>query len=545
MATASGQQTTPSYSPDPNGGSGRRSRFGPQLWVAILGIALVLVGAGAYIVSQSYDEPRSAKALARPVPVNAGAQNAADLSAHNSPTIARNPRNEANLVIADRIDSPRYSCALNVSFDGGASYTQTPIPAPAGEEPKCYAPDAAFGSDGTLYLSYSTLRGRANAPNAVWLSRSTDGGRTLTQPVRVLGRLTFQARLVVDPNRRGSLYMTYLKASEVGLYKFTETGNPIRAVRSEDGGSTWSDPVQVNDAGRERAIAPSPAVGPRGELYTLYLDLGEDSLDYEGAHRGRGGPPYPGRWKLVLARSRDRGRTWSESEIRDDIVPSERFIAFTPPFPSIAVDQDSGRVYAGFHDSRQGDPDVLVWSLGSGENQWEGPTRVNDTPRGDNTSQYLPKLSTAPDGRLDVLYYDRRADRSNRMNEVSFQYSLDDGKKFSKRIRLSDRGFDSRVGFGSERGLPDLGSRLGLISTDDRALGVWTDTRAGTRANGKQDLAERFVAFNDPPRLSDALEALLRYGGVALAIVGLLLLLAWVVGQRGGGALAQSALISR
>lgn len=513
--------------------------------MAILGIALVLVGAGAYIVSESYDEPRTAKALARPIPVNVGAQNALDLSAHNSPTIVRNPRNEANIVITDRIDSPRYSCALSVSFDGGASYTQTPIPAPAGEEPKCFAPDAAFGADGTLYLSYATLKGRANSPNAVWIARSNDGGRTLTRPVRVLGKLAFQVRLTADPSQRGRLYMTYLKASDVGLYKFTEPGNPIRSVRSEDGGTTWSDPTQVNDAARVRGIAPSPAIGPDGELYVLYLDLGEDSLDYEGAHRGRGGPPYSGRWKLVLARSRDRGNTWSESEIKDEIVPSERFIAFTPPFPSLAVDQESGRVYAGFHDSRAGDPDVSVWSLPKGQNDWEGPTRVNDTTRGDKTSQYLPELSVAPDGRLDVIYYDRRADRSNVMNEVSFQYSLDQGQKFSERIRLSDRGFDSRIGFGSDRGLPDLGSRLGLLSTEDRAVGVWTDTRAGTRRTSKQDLAERFVAFSDPPRLSDTLESLLRYGGIALAIIGLLLLLAWVLGQRAAGPFAQSFLISR
>ena len=493
----------------------------------------MLVGAGAYIVSQSYDEPRTAKALGqRPTPVNVGAQNALDLSGHNSPTVVRNPRNEANLAVTSRIDTPRYSCALNVSFDGGASYTQTPIPAPAGEEPKCYAPDAVFGSDGTLYLSFATLKGRANAPNAVWISRSNDGGRTLTRPVKVLGRLSFQARLSADPDRRGRLYLTYLKVDDVGLYKFTEPGNPIRVVRSDDGGTNWTEPVQVNDSGRQRAIAPSPAVGPGGEMYVAYLDLGDDSLDYEGAHRGRGGPPYPGRWKLVMARSRDRGESWSESVVEDQLVPSERFIAFTPPFPSVAVDQDSGRVYAGYQDARNGDPDVMVWSLGRGRRDWEGPVRVNDTPKGDNTSQYLPELSVADDGRLDVLYYDRRADRRNVMNEVSFQYSVDDGKDFSSRIRLTDRPFDSRIGFGSERGLPDLGSRIGLLSTEDRSLGVWTDTRAGTRATGKQDLAERLVAFNDPPRLSSGLEALLRFGGILLALAGLALLTAWLLAQR-------------
>jgi hypothetical protein len=534
VATAPGQEKSPLNPSEEPRRFGPRGGFRGRLW-GLIGIALVLVGAGAIILSSSYDEPKEAKAVGGNIPVNSGAQNSLDLSAHNSPTVVRNPTDEGNVIVTSRIDSPRYSCAMNVSFDGGSSFTQTPIPAPRGEEPKCYAPDVAFGSDGTLYLTYVTLRGRANVPNAVWIARSTDRGRSLTNPERVLGRRAFQTRLTADPSQRGRLYLTYLQASDVGLYKFTEPGNPIRAIRSDDGGSNWSEPTRVNDAGRRRSIAPSTAIGPKGEVYVLYLDLGDDALDYEGAHRGRGGPPFDGRWQLVLARSRDRGATWSELPVKDQLVPTERFIAFTPPSPSVAVAKD-GRVYAAFQDGRLGDADVRLWSLPAGGTSWEGPTRVNDTPERDKTSQYLPEVSVAPDGRVDVVYYDRRADRRNVMNEVSFQYSTDEGKKFAERLRLSDRPFSSRVGFGTERGLPDLGSRLGLLSTDSRALAVWTDTRLGTRRTGKQDLAERVVAFNDPPRLSGGVESLLRYGGIALGLVGLLLLGAWLMGQRGGAA---------
>ena len=68
--------------------------------------------------------------------------------------------------------------------------------------------------------------------------------------------------------------------------------------------------MRVSDAKRERAIAPTAATGPDGELYVLYLDLGDDALDYDGLHKGRGGQPYDGRWSLVLARSDNRGATW-------------------------------------------------------------------------------------------------------------------------------------------------------------------------------------------------------------------------------------------
>jgi hypothetical protein len=370
-----------------------------------------------------------------------------------------------------------------------------------------------------------TLRGRANAPNAAWLAKSTDKGATFSKPVKVLRkRLPFQVRLATDPSDPKRLYMTWLQASQVGLYRFSEPGNPINAIRSGDGGKTWEAPTQVSSAARQRVIAPSPVVGPKGELNVLYLDIGDDVLDYEGAHQGRGGPPDKGPWQLVLARSTDRGSTWKESLVEKGLVPSERFIVFTPPFPSLAVDQDSGRVYVGFQDQRLGDQDAWVWSSSNGSGDWEGPARVNDTPKRDKTSQYLPKLSVAPDGRLDVVYYDRRADRANVKNEVSLQSSADDGKSFSPRTRLSNKAFSSKIGSGSERDLPDLGSRLGLISTDSRAFAVWTDTRAGTPTSNKQDIARAVVAISDPPRLSKPVEYLLRFGGIALAVLGLVLL---------------------
>ncbi len=78
----------------------------------------------------------------------------------------------------------------------------------------------------------------------------------------------------------------------------------------------------------------------------------------------------------------------------------------------------------------------------------------------------LPALAASPDGRLDLLYYDRRADPRN----------------------IIKRGFRSSFSF--DAGNPDLGSRLGLISDEHRTLGAWTDARAGTPATQKQDLME-------------------------------------------------------
>ena len=488
----------------------------------LLGALLLLVGAASLLVSIAAGERPQPSLRGEDHPLNAGAGDPGDISAHNSPSLARNPAMPANLAAATRIDTPRYSCALHVSFDGGAHWSPARVPIPRGEEPKCYAPDVVFAADGTLYMSFVTLRGRGNVPHAAWIVHSKDGGRTLSQPRRVLGPLAFQVRLTADPVNARQLYLTWLQASEVALFKFTGPGNPIRFARSDDGGSSWQRSVRVSAPARARVVAPTPAAGPKGEIYVLYLDLGQDRLDYEGAHEGLGGRPYPGRFELVLARSLDGGASWQESVVERRLRPIERFVVFLPAFPSLAVDPRDGSLYAAFHTLRHGAPDVVVWSLPAGGSRWQGPVRVNDNPARDRTAQYLPKLALAPNGRLDVVYYDRRSDARNIMNEVSLQSSYDGGESFTKRTQLTRRPVDSRIGFGSERELPDLGSRLALEAEDARALAVWTDTRNGTVLSNKQDVYAAEVTFDT--RLSEPLEYGLRYGGLGVGLAGLALL---------------------
>ena len=93
-------------------------------------MALILVGAGVILVSTAFDEDPEARALGGNLPINPGARDAADISAHNSPTVARNPADAANLAVANRIDLPRFSCALQVSFDACGHWSQIPVPTP-------------------------------------------------------------------------------------------------------------------------------------------------------------------------------------------------------------------------------------------------------------------------------------------------------------------------------------------------------------------------------------------------------------------------------
>lgn len=512
---------------DPTPVEPRRRRW-PLLLLALL---LMVAGGSAYAAGSSLPTA-SARVVGGNLPVNAGAVDRRDISAHNSPTLVQNPTNPQNLVVVNRIDTPMFSCGLHVSFDGGARWQDGRLPFPEGEElpERCFAPDAAFDPDGTLHISFVTLIGRGNTPNALWLASSTDGASTFSTPTRVAGALTFGARLAADPDRSGRLYLSWLQGLEVGNLKFTNPDNPVVVSRSDDGGRSWSEPVRANAPAHVRAVAPQVAVGRGGQVVVLYLDMGEDVLDYHGAHEGQGGEPYDGRWTLAVARSSDQGATWTNSVVDDAVVPTERVIVFFPSTPTLVVDRGSRRVHVAFHDGRLGDSDAWVWTSTDGGATFGPPVRVNDTPLRDGRTQELPKVSVAPGGRLDVAYYDRRADPADVMTQVSLQSSDDGGHSFGGRLVLSDAPFDSGIGFGSERGMPDLGSRLGLVSTRTGAMAVWTDTRGGTEASNKQDLARGIVRFTPASAWRTPLRAL----GLLVAALGALTLV-WGLRRSGPG----------
>ncbi|MEJ7765715.1 MAG: sialidase family protein, partial [Acidimicrobiales bacterium] len=267
----------------------RAGRWGRGLVAA----GLVLCGVGAVFLGSSRSSTARVVGANRPVAVG----DVRDIRGQNSPTIVRSPRDANRLVVVNRVDTPSFSCAMHVSADGGRTWLESKLPFPAGEEdpPRCFAPDAAFGADGTLYVSFVTLRGLGNEPGAGWVVSSTDGGTTLSEPSRALGPLSFQARLVADPIRPGRLWLSWLQAEALTTLGFADPGNPILVARSEDGGRSWGAPVRVSPPARGRILAPALAVGGEGRLYLAYLDLGEDRLDYHGAHEGRGGEPYQGR----------------------------------------------------------------------------------------------------------------------------------------------------------------------------------------------------------------------------------------------------------
>lgn len=138
--------------------------------------------------------------------------------AHNSPQLAVDPTNEDVVALANRLDKPDFSCALQLSGDGGRQWAPVePVPQiPEGGE-KCYAPEIAFDSDGTLYYLFVALAGGGNRPVGVYLTTSEDLGRTFSEPRQLLGAGNYQVRMALDRNA-GRIHLVWLQSSgEPGL----------------------------------------------------------------------------------------------------------------------------------------------------------------------------------------------------------------------------------------------------------------------------------------------------------------------------------------
>ncbi len=443
--------------------------------------------------------------------------------ASNSPVLAADPIEPQFMALANRVDAPDFSCALQVSGDGGRGWVSAnPVPRlPVGVE-KCYAPDVAFDGRGVLYYLFVGLAGAGNEPMGVFLTTSSDQARTFSTPRQVLGPYNFGARMTIDSRfgPSGRLHLVWLHASsDPPLGGFGPPPNPIMAAYSDDGGRTFSEAVTVSDPQRDRVAAPSIVLGAEGAVHVAYYDLHNDERDY----RGLDGPTWDGFWSLVLASSIDQGRTFGAGAIIDPaVVPSERvMLIFTMPPPTLVADE--GRICVAWTDGRHGDADVLLRCSLRQREGWGDPKRLNDDVLGNGRSQYLPRLSLSTDGRLDAIFYDRRNDSANRWNETFYTFSTDGGQSFSPNRKLTRHASDSQIGQQylnpSAKGQVEFGAGLGLLSLPTGAVAAWTDTRNSRPVTTGQDV---FVTEIAHPTSSTRGSTAVRLAGAVLFLLGIL-----------------------
>lgn len=235
----------------------------------------------------------------------------------------------------------------------------------------------------------------------------------------------FHDKQWVALNRKTNhIYMTWTQFDAYDSEDPNDFSN-ILFSKTEDGGLTWSDPVDIstipgdcrdNDLTAEGAV---PTIGPNGEIYVAWSR--NDSI-----------------WFNV---SLDDGKTWLEKEkyIVDqpggwvfDIPGIYRCNGLPVTICDLSNGPNHGTIYVNWADQRNGIDDTDIWLIKSsdGGNTWTEPKAVNNeyTSKGHQFLTWLTIDQTT--GYLYCVYYDRRKHENDRDTDVYLSYSVDGGETF-------------------------------------------------------------------------------------------------------------------
>jgi len=364
------------------------------------------------------------------------------------------------------------------------------------------AVDTHSGAEDVVYVSWRAEFRTTTAPNLQprlpQVSVSTDGGKTFADPVNVAAPAWAQA------------------AARAEALKTTTTLPGASTTTTPPAGSRAAQPDQPANFGGSN---PSLTVDGRGNLYVAWV-----------THSSNISPaPVPAIW---LSKSTDHGKTYSASAI----TPFQQGLS---TFGTERLRWSSGGgalgtlhlVYEGTtRPTVANDTDTFYQRSTDGGKTWSAGKVINDDDPQSQAFQNSPNLSVAPDGRVDVAWWDARNDPGVRSHDVYYSSSSDGGVTWSKNLRLTDRLVDRRIGIWGN-GF-DVSAPPGIASTDKFLVVGWDDTRNGNQLTQTQDL---FTVDVQTARISGGTSKAAKFALAAvagIALVGLALLVAASANRR-------------
>ncbi len=418
-----------------------------------------------------------------------------DTTAQNETPLAVNPVNPLNLLTGNNDWNYNNGCGVNASMDGGQSWTPTlpsgfipgitkytddPSVAGTGSYDFGGDPAVAFGPDGTAYFACFGYQASPPYGVALYLSRSSDGGRTWlkggsTQPLALVsafqgngaargstGQFPDHDALYVASD--GTIYATWAQFNGNGSH------SPIYVAVSRDGGLSFSTPVKVSSGSVRSDQDARVVTDPRN---------GTAYLTFDNSVQGGKGTA------MFVSVSHDRGATWSAPFRLGTFVNP---VCLFPPYcfnisggqfrgpgsyPVPAFDPTRGRFYVAYTDIVNGLAQVfLTWASASDPTTWSTPVVVAPAT-GDRINV---EMSIDPgSGRIDMMTNDRSY-TSNALFDVSYITSSDGGATWATR-RVTPTSWDpSQYGVPNGGGgiRPFIGDYDGIVSLPTSAGITWT-----------------------------------------------------------------------
>ncbi|HVL05573.1 MAG TPA: hypothetical protein VM388_06270 [Acidimicrobiales bacterium] len=447
------------------------------------------------------------------------------------PGLAVNPADPRHVVMITE-DFINGQCDFHTSFDGGRTWSnEGHLTVPSDfAQPPCVTYDSGgyahfnksvvWGTGQNVYTTFASHRGEKQRPetgtaagegDSVIVNRSTDGGRTFERGVvaiqgaRESRPFIIRPGIAVQPRPQGD------KLYVVGWY----VNNPLNmgaqggagdrrtvVATSEDGGRTWSAPVEAQAPEEKvREITP-PSIGRDGSVYVAWRNRDDPA-----------NAPHP----IVVAKSSDGGATWSRTPINDATPAPAGIPAPTgnAGFPKMAADPDAGpfgTLYVTYIGFDFGDLDVILQRSVDGGVTWSPPLRVNDDPMRNGVRQLTPDISIAPNGRVDIVWFDTRTNlpspiipRPAGQGDIYYASSSDGGRTFSGNRRISDRSINLDDGTLGRNGTYTWWGPDSVPLGNDAVLFAWGDARYGNVDTGTNDvvLATMRLGEAGPPLITE------------------------------------------
>ncbi len=414
------------------------------------------------------------------------------LISQTEPTIAVNPANPQNLVAGFHDLFPKtqdFVCRVAFTIDGGSAWKlagATPLET-SGDF--CSDPALAADANGNFYYAYLDINFGSQRSDVV-VAKSTDGGQTFpTFSVAVQGQpaVNFPDKeyLAVDHSpdspHLGTVYVSWTDFLNPHN-RFALDNGQIKVVVSNDGATTWSAPIAISlSAQFPEAISGSlPVVAPDGTAYIFFADFtsmtGPLSVRFSKSADGGAswtapadvakGLPSPGRFRLKNA------------DPAFGSVPGRGFRSNSFPTAAIAPD---GTIFVAWADFPKGsctpdgtgrppctNSDIRMSVSKDGGASWSRPATVNDDVT--STDQFFPWIAAHPDGRVSIIFQDKRLDPNN-VNFDTFYTSTGNGRSFTANVRVSDATSQTRL-------TVFIGDYNNVAVTDRGIFPVWTDRRS-------------------------------------------------------------------
>ncbi|MFB7102297.1 sialidase family protein [Streptomyces hydrogenans] len=399
------------------------------------------------------------------------------------PWVATDPTDPDNLAVVWQQDRHAWGSSrgimLSTSHDGGRQWSTRPLPgfAPCTDViGRVTNPYASFGSDGTLYASVTMIGTRSS----VWVTKSADAGDTWSAPVALVDDdrtvIHDKQATTVDPRNPGRVYAVWNRRT------LAEDKHDLLLATSTDGGTTWAPARSIYRPATTAGTVGSQVLVQRdGSLLIVFFESDHPiggaptpplPEQIKAIRSTDGGATWSA--PVVIADHKVNVPVLPGTT-KQLIAPGM--------VPDVALDPVTGTVYAVWGDASLGTGGSAVALSASYDRgrTWTTPRKVNGTPDtalGGTGQAFLPQVDVHPNGTVAVSYQDFRDDTADVTSTLtsswiatcrSWSCATSPSGWSERRLSAPVAGIE---GVSPSFGGPFIGTYSGLAHDDDSFLAV-------------------------------------------------------------------------